>query len=141
MGLLDGFKEYSKVGRYYSSRISVSRSGWISFNTTSYNDLKLGDYRYAKFFFNIVDKNIGIKFTSQNEEGSYEMKPRIYNDGKNKALYMPVKGFIQNYKIVPANKKYIRYSIKDTELGDGFLVVILEPKKGGEDIEEKEESL
>ncbi|MBO4707120.1 MAG: hypothetical protein J5594_00985 [Elusimicrobiaceae bacterium] len=141
MGLLDGFSEYSKVGRYYTSRISISNSGWISFNSTSYRDLKLNKYQFAKFFFNTSNRNIGIKFMINNEEGSYEMKPRLYNNGKDKALYMPIKGFVQSNKIVPEDKKYIRYSVKGTEQGEEILVVILEPKKEGGNIKENEESL
>lgn len=141
MSLLEGFTEYSKVGRYYSLRISISASGWISFNSTSYKDLNLDKYHFAKFFFNTSSKNIGIKFIMVNEEGAYEMKPRLYNNGKDKALYMPIKGFVQSYKIVPKDKKYIRYSVKETEQGEDSLVVILEPKKEGGNTEENEESL
>lgn len=141
MDILEGFESYSRSGRYYQARISISSSGWISINSTAYKELKLDNYKFAEFYYNRASEMIGIKFTYTEHEGMYEMKPRPVKDDE-KALYMSVKGFVQSYGIVKQNETK-KYKISKKELVATDLIVVLEPilnkeKKEAEKTEETE---
>ena len=125
MNILDGFESYSRSGRYYQARVSISGSGWISINSTAYKDLALDKYKFAEFYYNRTTEMIGIKFTLAQQGGMYEMKPRTVK-GNEKALYMSIKGFVQNYKIVGQGQTK-KYDIFQQELINNDLVVLLKP--------------
>lgn len=126
MGILDGFESYSRTGgRYYKARVSISASGWIAINTTAYKELGLDNYKSAEFYYNHSSKMIGIKFVREQQDGMYELKPRIVRNNE-KALYMSIKGFVQNYKIVGQNNAQ-KYEIFKKETVDEDLIVLLKP--------------
>ena len=124
MDLFDGFDSYAK-SRSYSERISLSASGGISFNTTAYNELNLGRYSFASFFYNKESKQIGIRFSVNKKEGAYQLKPRD-NSKNEKALYLSIKGFVMTYKPVPSGKVQ-KYKIANRAEKEGILDVVLSP--------------
>ena len=133
MSILDGFENYVRTGRCYKARISVSSSGWLSINSTAYRDLALDNYKFAGFYYNQDSKMIGIKFTSTEQDGMYEMNPRP-GKGTEKALYMSIKGFVQTYKIVERNETK-KYEIFKTETAGNDLIVLLKPTDNEKEVE------
>ncbi|MBQ8843618.1 MAG: hypothetical protein IJ016_02380 [Elusimicrobiaceae bacterium] len=126
MNLLEGFENYSRAtGRQYGPRVSISASGWISINTTAYKKLGLSNYKSAEFYYNRENKMVGIKFVTEKVEGAYEMKPRGVRNNE-KALYMSIKGFVQNYQIVEKGKNQ-KYNIFKEETEGNALIVLLKP--------------
>ena len=126
MDILDGFESYSRTGgRYYKARVSISASGWIAINSTAYKELGLDNYKSAEFYYNHASHMIGIKFVREQEDGMYELKPRIVRNNE-KALYMSIKGFVQNYKIVEQRRTQ-KYEIFKKEMLDDALIVLLKP--------------
>ena len=141
MGILDGFESYARVGgRNYKARISISATGWLAINSTAYKELGLDNYKNAEFYYNKASKMVGIKFVSEEQEGMYEMNPREIKN-KEKALYMSIKGFVQNYKIVEQEKTQ-KYEIFKKEIIDKDLIVLLKPiiNKNNEEVNEGNET-
>lgn len=125
MNLLEGFVNYTRSGRFYSPRVSISGSGWLSINSTLYKDLGLDSYQGAEFFFNPNNRMVGIKFCCELQSGAYKMNPRVNKEGE-KALYMSIKGFVQTYKIV-AQGKTAKYSIVQQAKENDTLIILLKP--------------
>lgn len=126
MDMFENFETYEKKGRFYSPRISLSGSGWISFNSTAYEELSLSKYKYCVFLYNASTKEIGVKFTNIECSGSYELKPRENSEGK-KSVYILIKGFALKYKI-KVESKFLKFDIKNKAEKEGELWIILSPK-------------
>lgn len=125
MSLFDGYEEYSKQGRCYAERVSISSTGGISFNTTAFRELGLQHYHYAAFFFNPQNQCVGIRFSAKELHGGYLLKPRKNAKGED-ALYLSIKGFVMTYRI-SRDKKITKYRIFKQEKLDDNLEVILSP--------------
>lgn len=134
MALLDSFESYTKT-RSYNDRISISATGGISFNSTVCARLGICAYQYATFFYNKSQNLIGIRFSKVETDNSYHLNPRPNTDGK-LALYLSIKGFVMQYKLV-ASGKIKKYEVALHEKNGEDLEVILKPITQEDNTEEQ----
>ncbi len=134
MALLEDFESYTKT-RSYNDRISISATGGISFNSTVCARLDICAYQYATFFYNKTQNLIGIRFSNTETDNAYHLNPRPNTDGK-LALYLSIKGFVMQYKIVPSGKVK-KYEVFASEKNGEDLEVVLKPIIQEDNIEEQ----
>lgn len=71
------FEKFTDVGRSYKPKISITKSGLISFNKGSVNRFKLDDYEYAILYYDKEDSRIGVELTNdKNGEGACKLRKR-----------------------------------------------------------------
>lgn len=119
----NGFEEYAKK-RSYAERISISASGGLSINATAYQRLDLAKYKYAMFFYNKSNGQVGIRFMTNKQTGAYALNAR--ETSGNCALYMSIKGFVAAYHVVRQGRVQ-KYKIAHEQRTENALEIILSP--------------
>jgi len=71
------FERFTRTGRGYKPKVSVTKNGMIGFNQGSVQRFKLEDYQYAILYFDKENKRIGVELSNdENEEGVCKLRQR-----------------------------------------------------------------
>jgi hypothetical protein len=73
------FEKFIMTGRSYRPKISIRTNGQIGFNLGAIKKFSLNKYKYAILFFDRENKQIGIKLTNTEEEGTCKLQVRKSN--------------------------------------------------------------
>ena len=71
------FERFTRVGRAYKPKLSITRSGLIGLNNGSINRFKLKDYDYVVLYYDKEFDKIGVQPTNnKDEEGVCKLRHR-----------------------------------------------------------------
>ncbi|MBI5074499.1 MAG: hypothetical protein HZB62_04950 [Nitrospirae bacterium] len=68
------FEKFIKKGTASAAKVSIRKNGTIGFTSGAITMFELEKYKFAVFYYDKADKKIGIKLTSDKEEGSYKLQ-------------------------------------------------------------------
>ena len=88
------FERFTKIGRGYKPKISITKSGLIGFNQGAVKHLNLTDYECAVLYYDKDNHRIGIGLTNDdNEVGTCRLRKR------ESGADVSAKSFLEYYKI------------------------------------------
>jgi len=71
------FERFTKSGRSYKPKVSITSSGLIGFNNGAVKRFDLNNYKYSVLYYDKEGKRIGISLTNdENEEGICKLRNR-----------------------------------------------------------------
>ena len=71
------FEKFTRVGRGYKPKVSVTRSGLLGFNQGAVKHFELDKYDWAILYYDSDGGRIGIELTNdKNEEGVCKLRKR-----------------------------------------------------------------
>lgn len=89
------FTKYKNQGPSKDNRISINKSGEITFPSIFCYQNKVFSYGYAIFFWDNEKKAVGIRFANKKEDGTYTVK----RSSKGGGARISARGFLNANKI------------------------------------------
>jgi hypothetical protein len=115
------FKKVETRNIKSEERITITKSYSIGFPVKFYQDNKIADFKYVVFYYDEINKAIGIQFTNDESERN---KFSIIHSKKGFGGSVAVRSFFRAYNIDPM-KYHARYEWKiEEQPGIGKLYVI-----------------
>lgn len=77
MDINTSFVRFTKVGRAYKPKVSITQSGLIGFNSGAVHKFHINDYKFAILYYSSSENCIGIQLTNnENDEGVCKIRIR-----------------------------------------------------------------
>ena len=102
------FERFTRVGRGYKAKVSITRSGLLGFNQGAVKHFELDKYDWAILYYDKDGGRIGIELTNdENEEGVCKLRKRT------SGADVSARSFFEYYRI-----NYEKTSRHDAEWND-----------------------
>ena len=115
------FEKFTKSGRSYKPKASITSSGLIGFNNGSVKRFDLNNYKYCILYYDKEGRRIGIALTNdENEEGVCKLRNRA------SGADVSARAFFDFYKI--DYSETCRYDATWDDLEEKIIVDIVDIK-------------